>query len=308
MPAKARLPSGTLVEVLCGQPEQKYGVRLIGATGCICVASRPLNQSALARSISAISGLRLRRSSRSVSELASDATLSSAANVRKRLSCSSILPTMRGRTSSRQLNSSCLTWFSTISRRSSTMKISSSPTAKFRTPSGSIGAGKCDRGKSLVVLQAQVLLVAIIGPAQVETTRRHLEIGRDDEGLHLVGEIDLGGGLHCLGNHLHADPASGIARHRDAEQAHLDHFVDAGGIEIGHQRGDKGMIGLMRHSGGFCAVIVAGETEHAAVFRRARGIGVTKHVAAAVNARSLAIPDADDAVVLGAGGEIELLG
>ena len=35
MPAKARLPSGTLVEVLCGQPEQKYGVRVIGATACI---------------------------------------------------------------------------------------------------------------------------------------------------------------------------------------------------------------------------------------------------------------------------------
>src|SRR5882757_11252915 len=51
MPAKARLPSGTLVEVLCGQPEQKYGVLLIGETGCICVASRPLNQSALACSI-----------------------------------------------------------------------------------------------------------------------------------------------------------------------------------------------------------------------------------------------------------------
>src|ERR1700730_7299576 len=38
MPAKARLPSGTLVEVLCGQPEQKYGVRVIGATACIWVA------------------------------------------------------------------------------------------------------------------------------------------------------------------------------------------------------------------------------------------------------------------------------
>src|SRR5882762_4579419 len=38
MPAKARLPSGTLVEVLCGQPEQKYGVRVIGDTACICVA------------------------------------------------------------------------------------------------------------------------------------------------------------------------------------------------------------------------------------------------------------------------------
>ncbi len=47
MPAKARLPSGTLVEVLCGQPEQKYGVRLIGDDACTCEASRPLNQSGL---------------------------------------------------------------------------------------------------------------------------------------------------------------------------------------------------------------------------------------------------------------------
>jgi hypothetical protein len=30
MPAIARLPSGTLVEVLCGQPEQKNGVRATG--------------------------------------------------------------------------------------------------------------------------------------------------------------------------------------------------------------------------------------------------------------------------------------
>src|ERR1700675_5050590 len=86
MPAIARLPSGTLVEGLCGQPEQKYGVRLIGETACIWLACRPLNQSALARSISAISGLRLSRKSRSVSELASEATLSSAAKVRNRLS------------------------------------------------------------------------------------------------------------------------------------------------------------------------------------------------------------------------------
>src|SRR6185437_16061735 len=77
MPAKARLPSGTLVEVLCGQPEQKYGVRETGAVACVCVASRPLNQSALARSMLLISGLRSSRSRRSVSELASEATLSS---------------------------------------------------------------------------------------------------------------------------------------------------------------------------------------------------------------------------------------
>ena len=33
MPASARLPSGTRVEVLCGQPEQKYGARCVLASG-----------------------------------------------------------------------------------------------------------------------------------------------------------------------------------------------------------------------------------------------------------------------------------
>ena len=170
-----------------------------------------------------------------------------------------------------------------------------------------VGAGEGDRGEALVVLQAAVLIVAVVGPAQIEAARRHLEIGGNDEGLHLVGKVDLGGGLHRLGDHLHADPAAGIARHRDPQQAHLDHFVDAGGIEIGHQRGDEGVVGLMRHGGGFGAVIVAGKTQHAAVFGRARGIAVAEHVAAAVDAGALAVPDADHAIVPGAGRQIELL-
>ena len=33
MPATARLPSGTRVEVLCGQPEQKYGCRTVVTRG-----------------------------------------------------------------------------------------------------------------------------------------------------------------------------------------------------------------------------------------------------------------------------------
>ena len=46
MPASARLPSGTRVPVLCGQPEQKYGVRSIAgfsgtrASSCSCSATR----------------------------------------------------------------------------------------------------------------------------------------------------------------------------------------------------------------------------------------------------------------------------
>ena len=170
-----------------------------------------------------------------------------------------------------------------------------------------VGAGKGDRGKALVVLQPPVLIVAVVGPAQIEAARRHLEIGGNDEGLHLVGEIDLGRGLHRLGDHLHADPAAGIARHRDPQQAHLDHFVDAGGIEIRHQRGDEGVVRLMRHGGGFGAVIVAGKAQHAAVFRRARGIAMAEDVAAAIDAGALAVPDADHAIMPGARRKIELL-
>jgi len=69
-----------------GSPEQKYGVRLIGATACIWVASRPLNQSALARSISAIFGIEI-EAKQPLGQRSSRATQRSARprNVRKRL-------------------------------------------------------------------------------------------------------------------------------------------------------------------------------------------------------------------------------
>jgi len=86
-----------------------------------------------------------------------------------------------------------------------------------------------------------------------------------------------------------------------------DHFMDAGGIEIRHQRRDKGMVGLMGDGRGFCAVVVAGKDQHAAVFGRARGVGVAEDIAAAVDAGALAVPDADDTVILGAGRQAELL-
>ena len=83
--------------------------------------------------------------------------------------------------------------------------------------------------------------------------------------------------------------------------------MDAGGIEVGHQRGDEGVVRLMRDGGGFGAVVVTGEHQHAAVLGRARGIAVAEHVAAAVDAGALAVPDADCAIIFGAGRQIELL-
>ena len=54
-------------------------------------------------------------------------------------------------------------------------------------------------------------------------------------------------------------------------------------------------------------MIVTGQTQHAAVLGRARGIAVAEHVAAAVDAGTFAVPDADHAIVPGAGRQIELL-
>src|SRR4029079_12080602 len=54
-------------------------------------------------------------------------------------------------------------------------------------------------------------------------------------------------------------------------------------------------------------MVVADRSYHAAVLGRARGVAVPEHVAAAVDARTLAVPDADHAIVLGAGRKVELL-
>jgi hypothetical protein len=48
-------------------------------------------------------------------------------------------------------------------------------------------------------------------------------------------------------------------------------------------------------------MIVAGKGQNATELRRPRGVAVAEHVAAAINSGALAIPDADHAVVIGAG-------
>src|SRR6058998_924948 len=64
IPAVARLPSGTLVEVLCGQPEQKYGTRFNVIFGLESAFSLALIQSTRARSFSIVRGCSSRRSMR----------------------------------------------------------------------------------------------------------------------------------------------------------------------------------------------------------------------------------------------------
>ena len=65
--------------------------------------------------------------------------------------------------------------------------------------------------------------------------------------------------------------------------------------------------GLMRGGGGFRRVVVAHQREHAAVLRGAGEIGVAEHVAGAVDARALAVPHAEHAIVLALAAQLGLL-
>jgi hypothetical protein len=63
----------------------------------------------------------------------------------------------------------------------------------------------------------------------------------------------------------------------------------------------------MRQCRGLASVIVAGEEKHPAVGRRAGGVAVLEDIAAAVDPRSLAVPQCKYAVVFSPGEEADLL-
>ena len=90
-------------------------------------------------------------------------------------------------------------------------------------------------------------------------------------------------------------------------QAEIEVFLDVGRVEYRHHQRLEKVFGLVRQGGGLGGMVVAGDDQHAAEFRAAGGIGVTENVAAAINARTLAVPQAKHAIVLGTGEEIDLL-
>ena len=170
-----------------------------------------------------------------------------------------------------------------------------------------IGAGKGERGVELVFVQPVFLVERLVGPADIEPARRHLEIvGQHDPGSRR-SDIDRGRAVDRLGDRLEGDPAAGIARHRPAIQAEIEDFLHPRRVQHRDAGVHEGVFGLMRQGRGFAGVVVAGEQQHPAMRRRAGGIAVLQRVAAAVDARPLGVPHGKDAVVFGAGEQAELL-
>ena len=135
MPAIARLPCGRRVDVLCGHPEQKNGVRRMPMAG---VVRRSKLSSRSTRSANGLTSA-LRRSSRVVMARATKTGVSSPVLGKSGTAFSSVLPVTRGRRAASVLKRSRTSWCSMKPRFSSTTRISSSPSANRHSFVGSSG-------------------------------------------------------------------------------------------------------------------------------------------------------------------------
>ena len=108
-----------------------------------------------------------------------------------------------------------------------------------------VGARKRAGGVYLVTLQAFFLRHRRVGPASMHTVLRQFVIVRNRD-LDAPG-VDLGRdrGIHVFGNCLHPDPATAVTRKLPAEDAEVEHFLHARGVE--HRAGcaDEHVIALV---------------------------------------------------------------
>ena len=170
-----------------------------------------------------------------------------------------------------------------------------------------VDAGIGQRGIPLVIVHPRFLLQHPVRPADVEAAFRQLEVLRQHD-LHPVRvEVDRGARLDDVGHALHRDPEAGVAAHRPAMQAIIEVFLHGGRVQHRNAAGLQDVLALVRGSGGLGRVVVAGQDQHAAMRAGASHVGMLEHVAAAVHARALAVPHAEDAVVQGAFEQVDLL-
>src|SRR6218665_1513762 len=107
---------------------------------------------------------------------------------------------------------------------------------------------------------------------------------------------------------LHAGPQPAEAAHGEGMHAKVENVLHAGGKEPRQSACHERMVALVRQRAALGHMVVASHGDHATQRRGAGQVGVLERIAAAIHARSLAVPDAEHAVVLLAGRiELQLL-
>ncbi len=170
-----------------------------------------------------------------------------------------------------------------------------------------VGPGEGACGVDLVQVEALFLSQRRVRPADVHAVLGQLEIFRDTR-LH-AQRIDFhhGGGVDVLGDGLQGHPAAGVARQLPADDAVVENFLNVGRVQHRNRGGNEGMLALVRQRRGFAAVVVTRQQQHTALGRHTCRIRMLEHVAGTVDARPLAVPHGEHAVVPGAGEQVGLL-
>jgi hypothetical protein len=106
-----------------------------------------------------------------------------------------------------------------------------------------------------------------------------------------------GGGLDVVLHALEADPHAGKARQGQPQDAVVEDLLHAGRVQDRHHIVDEGELRLVGAGGALAGVVVAHQGDHPAVLGGAGVVGMAEHVAGAVDAGALAVPDAEHAVV-----------
>ncbi len=171
-----------------------------------------------------------------------------------------------------------------------------------------VGLHEGQHGVALVVVQPRLHPQDAVAQPDVEATLRHVEIVRDHDVDPLQAAVHHGGRFDRLVHAFERHPGAGEARHRPAIEAVIDDLLHARRVQDRDHHVDEMIFGLVRGGGGFGGVVVAHEGEHAAVPGAAGEIGMAEHVAGAVDARTLAVPEAEHAVVLAFLAQLRLLG
>ena len=169
-----------------------------------------------------------------------------------------------------------------------------------------VGRGERAHRLELEAVQALLLGERRVRPADVEAARRQRELGRGDLEPRRI-ELDRGGGVDRVVDALEPDPAAAVAGQREAQQAELENLGDARRVEHRDLGVDQRVFALMRGGRALAGVVVAHQHEHAAEPGGAGEVAVLEHVAGAVDARALAVPDAEHAVVFALAVQLGLL-
>ena len=159
---------------------------------------------------------------------------------------------------------------------------------------------------ALVVDQPRFLFDPVVDQADIQPAFRHLELRLDK--FHPVRiAVDNGRGLNRVLHHLETDPDPGKPAERIGIDAVIEDFLHARRADHRHVAIDQRPFALVENGRGLAGVIVAKRHQHAAIRAGPGHVGMAHHVARPVDARSLAVPEAEDAVELALAAQLGLL-